>query len=100
MSDHAEDKARAATENASAASQSAIEVTALRVTPDADGRGGVTLELRTADGTPTFHLSSTRAMGLFLDFFPPASATCRPCRGTGKANNGNYCLQCGGGGQA
>lgn len=77
-----------------------MEVTALRVTPDSDGGGGITLELRTAQGSPAFHLNGSRAAGLFLDFFPPASATCRPCRGTGKAGNGNYCLQCGGAGQA
>jgi hypothetical protein len=80
--------------------ETAVEVTALRVTPDPDGAGGVTLELRTARGTPKFHLNSTRAAGLFLDFFPPTSMTCRICRGTGKALSGNACLQCVGTGQA
>lgn len=93
MSGHAEDASKPAIPEP-------IEVTALRVTPDSDGGGGITLELRTAQGSPAFHLNGARAAGLFLNFFPPASATCRPCRGTGKANNGNYCLQCGGAGQA
>lgn len=91
MSDH---------EDTAQETQVPAEVTAVRVAPDSDGGGGITLELHTAESTLSFHLNRTRAAGLFLDFFPPASATCRPCRGTGKAGNGNYCLQCGGSGQA
>lgn len=74
-----------------------VEITSLRVTPDSDGvGGGVTLELRTAGGTSTFHLGSTQAGILLVNLCSPTAGTCRQCRGTGKAENARSCLQCGG----